>query len=133
MTLAVECQPGFDSSPDRQLRFGSFRGRSRRPRWSRYLRPLSLQLVWPVNKRPLIHVTHWLSLPFTARRIDVSRPAQSEVSRGLEGHGGCVCFLFLLLCLHLPPPPLSQRSHTSPFTRLEVVENVRVMGGCLTI
>lgn len=99
---------------------------------SRYFRPLSLQLVLPVNKCAIIHVTDCLRLPFTARRIDVSRPAQSEVSRGLEGRGGGGAVLPILLCLHLPPP-LPQRSHTSPFTRLEAAKNVRVMGGCLTL
>lgn len=73
---------------------------------SRYFRPLSLQLVWPVNKCPIIHVTDCLRLPFTARRIDVSRPAQSEVSRGLEGRGagwgGCS-----------PYPALSSSSSSS--------------------
>lgn len=83
---------------------------------SRCFRPLSLQLVLPVNKCPIIHVTDCLRLPFTARRIDVSRPAQSEVSRGLGGGWGgvglfslsCFVFIFLLLCLSAATLPHSR-------------------------
>lgn len=83
---------------------------------SRCFRPLSLQLVLPVNKCPIIHVTDCLRLPFTARRIDVSRPAQSEVSRGLGGGRGggglfslsCFVFIFLLLCLSAATLPHSR-------------------------